>query len=1057
MAVPQQRLTIFQDDDVTPLVGTVDGSGNVTDPTCSTDPAHARPYLLRIMEQAESEIDLIEGSSTIGQLNVEILDRRTVLGNQATGWFTAILGGASGFGTIIGRRILVEQQATSGSWYTLINGVAGDLELNDDYVTYKIPIRDIRERERDVPLFNQSDGSLSIFPPGPVNGYGRIQSIDFVYGTSISEPWLVKPVQGVKAKFVVDPLNSNVGLAMVTDLRGMRQDGDAFNRIQTISHAAPYFGAAITLTDSSKMTYRDVGVRWRVWNSGSAWNVIRHMPYFTGTAFSSWMSAFNHGIREYKGWFGSVSIEKGNPFIVMSTTNNSGATALPTTNTDIELQLIYFGVPTEELPMLIEKNLGQLLKDCYDGVYSTEAPRVLYDSTAMTAFIASTPLARVKVTKAEKNMRDWVEKNVYKPTGSAPAIAPNGKITPVRYTLPDSGTSLIQLDDTNICEGSWRHSYKDVVNKIVFKYIREVSQTGKPVEKFFFDIPVDERDVEYVEVNTSAALFGPHTVEYDPETFRAWSNLGNSYVSGNIVDEIGTQLAKARGKDILDRFSYGAQRFSVSVRRSATGMANLKVGDWIQIASSWMPDYTTGQRGINRIGQIVRIQDMDPATRALEIIDGGPFTTPLAQPTFSTLTNVGGRVGVQIDSIPTGGIARADYALTATGDAVPDVNSGKWVYAFATLATGTFYTPPVPKGVKVWVRVRTEMNYLTQVPRRPSTWVAATSINTPTDAGVYDVNVTLKDGSNPILTWTRESTCLGLRVYYQVYNSGSTPTSFSSFIDLDATLGSATLNIDVRQLQHLMVSVEPWSGFSAGAVSGSAGSVKMLATAQRISSEKYIQPLLLGVQSLSGNDTVLTLTPFDPQFRITLVEKKTKIGSAAESAYSTVSLSGGVYTVTATSSLDGEPTFITYRLTGINADGQTVVLEEYTYSFAKNRPLKTVRITGVTITSADEVINVQYEAHGYNLSLLKFFCLFWRTAPGNAWSVKDVPTTGATSSISIGSADHGYNIVDSGGTLRMFEGFIAMFEGDPFSHGTIVDCSWASAISPIVLAQFRSA
>src|SRR3954468_15941438 len=147
MALPYQRLTIFQQDDFTPIVGTVDGSGNVTDPTCSTDSAHARPYLIRTLEMASMELNLIEGSSSIGQLTVQILDKRLTSTNQLTGWFTAQLAGPSinglKYGQLIGHRALLEQvDDTTGAWYTVMNGIIGDVSLDDDMVTDSLPIRD---------------------------------------------------------------------------------------------------------------------------------------------------------------------------------------------------------------------------------------------------------------------------------------------------------------------------------------------------------------------------------------------------------------------------------------------------------------------------------------------------------------------------------------------------------------------------------------------------------------------------------------------------------------------------------------------------------------------------------------------------------------------------------------------------------------------------------------------------------------------------------------------------------------------------------------------------
>jgi hypothetical protein len=1019
---PQQRLTIFYEDDTAPLLGSVKIDGSVYDPTCSTDGAHLRPYLLRILEQAESEIDFVEGRSTIGQISVEVLDVRRTASDQSTGWFTDLLTlavpnpypgipcggffsnfplanqenganntgevdyqgpatfthpngtvysipsltvsvspfevgisstfrgtvaylmfvgsdstrfGAIPFGSavagdpwrqfvpvmniagtwyysdnvaipfddtftpnandcIVGRivadpavgigqidwyapstslylnnirvmgfRALVEQQATDGSWYTIANGPIGDVELKDDMVTYKFSIRDMRERERKGNMFSRSDGTLCLFPPGSTSGYGKMSASSYI----------LPPAGGVKARFYLDPVTPTAGIAVVQELKykigafgvsitmPINMDVDYTNMLMDISQVRLDDPTAQTLS----MRFRDVGFRWRAWGSTGAWTSLFAMPLVLGGAFAGWGQAFVSVPGTSIPFNNKIKKSEGAPFLVLTT---DGSASLPTNNQDIEVQMVYLGRPSEQFPLFIEKSFGQLLKDIYDGGYSTSTPRIAYDATAMASFVANTPQARLRITEPEDDMRGWVEKNIYKPLGYAPAIDRNGKIKPIKYALPDPSVSLTTLNNANVTEGSWKHSYADVITKVDFKYKRESPIKADNSVNFFFRQNIAERDVEIIDIFSSAAVLNEHVVEYDPVTIRSLADIRGGPLTGDILDELGTQLARARAKELFDRFAYGAQRMSIKALRSDTAVAALNVGDWVTVGVTWMPDYVTGKRGIDRLAQVSRIQDMDPIVRSMELIDAGPTNTPLSVPTVGAISASANRVSVPITSIPTLTEARVDYAINATE---PSPSSGMWTYVGRTSVAATLYTPPVPDNCTVWVRARGE-----HAQRRPSVWTTSQSVAIASAPRTSNLSIELIDDHNPILHWAPNAQCVGLRVYYQVVPFGSGPTTFSTFVDIDGTTGEAELPITVRQTNSVYLLVESWTGFSGGTVTGS-HTAGLMVYSQRLS-EIYTAPLATTSQSQTTTVGTLTVTPVDPQYRVTKVAFRTQSG-----------------------------------------------------------------------------------------------------------------------------------------------------------------------------------
>lgn len=933
--IRHQRFTIFGDDDVTPLVGSVDGSGNVTVPTASTDPASARPYMIRVLQMAATDIDFVEGTSTIGRLTLQVLDKRTVPSNQKTGWFTALLATA-GQNRIVGRRVLVEQQNDASTYYTIMNGIVGDHSLDDDKVTYTLPLRDMRERERKVPLFDSGGGQWSVLPKGLIVDYGKINNF--------STDYLIRAVHGVKARYYQDPTQVKAGVAMVTDW-----NGNPRFTLEDLKNVA--YGSFVSDWDrdftgfaalDSVGYYQNLGVRWRAWGSSGAWTTIQRVPFYGNTTFSSWnpIIQYGHGPGQNAGQRG---IDKDAVGVIINTLDGLH---LPTNNQDIELQVVWFGPISDTFPLLIETTFGQLLKDVYDGVYSQISPMIGYNTTTVSALVTNTPLARLRITKSEPDIREWLEPNWYKPLGYAPALDLAGKINPVKYALPDASVTLVQLDDTNTTEAQWMHSVKDVVNKIVFKYKREYAVKD---DKATVGITISEQDVELVEIYApSAAILGPKAIEYDPVTVRSRSAVPfDQPTTNNISDELGRQLALARWKELKDRFAYGAQRISAKAFRSDSAVSGIKIGDWVLVGISWLPDYESGVRGISRIGQVVKIQDMDPVTREFEILDGGPFVQPLSVPTLGTPDFFNFRVRVPITNIPAGTECRVDYAIAAS---VPATSSGDWTFVDRAASTATpIYTPLVPHNSIVWVRARSEA-----LNRRPSAYTTPVSVTVPSVPTITSARLSILDKSDPILTWEPGSPSAGFRVYYQQFFDGTAPAIFASSVDVAASAGTLTLPITLHQTENLIVAVEPWTSWTGSAVTGSAGPRLML-RGKRLS-DTYVAPTFQEDRSQTSTDGTLMITPNDPQYRIKQVEFRTKVGPAAWSGWtvdSTIPYS------TTVALIENDIAAIEYRVSVIDDVGATIVQEIKQVTFFKGfSGLPECRARLVSSTSTTYTIQV---------------------------------------------------------------------------------------------------
>ncbi len=85
--------------------------------------------------------------------------------------------------------------------------------------------------------------------------------------------------------------------------------------------------------------------------------------------------------------------------------------------------------------------------------------------------------------------------------------------------------------------------------------------------------------------------------------------------SGDVEDEEGWQLAQERRFYLEPRYKLGAPAFSFNVIRSSVPL--LRAGSWAAVDLSWLPDYTTGKRGLVALVQVIALGDLDCAWRWL--------------------------------------------------------------------------------------------------------------------------------------------------------------------------------------------------------------------------------------------------------------------------------------------------------------------------------------------------------------------------------------------------------------------------------------------------------
>lgn len=405
---------------------------------------------------------------------------------------------------------------------------------------------------------------------------------------------------------------------------------------------------------------------WRAQGSADAWKEVP--GGFLGVTLATSDSTVTEGTR----LVGQMLIEDGrrDP---LGENYDAGAPDLPAQDETIEFYLIGPIAPDELHPIVVEGiTAGQFTQNVYDGVYSRRDPLtgaavptgIRYDATALALM---TDLVRIRMWEPIEDVRDWLEKNIYAPTGWAPALDSDGRISPVSQVPPADTSGLdVIYDDITEPSPDWDAGSR-IINILSLTYKRDYS-LGPPDppptdDQVVRQNLVGEREIQFeYRDEDSIVRFGEETLAIDGEAFRAIGrpatdleeetlpttsipvyqgmitklmteaqffarlrSLGIGLpgvisgahiipISGDVTDETGYQLFQLRMQYLLDRYRLGAPAFRVAVMREALPL--VRAGSWVAVAQlSWLPDYITQRRGLIALGQVISIGDLDCAWR----------------------------------------------------------------------------------------------------------------------------------------------------------------------------------------------------------------------------------------------------------------------------------------------------------------------------------------------------------------------------------------------------------------------------------------------------------
>jgi hypothetical protein len=806
---PRYDVTLFEDDGVTPILGTVDGSGNVTESSFSTDGDHSRPWLAWPKEGRAPEVDFLSGKAKIGQQSVTVGDFWSDPTDQTTGQITALLGPYEGLN---GLRCRLTYTEATGATVVIIDGPVTSPKL-DGYAAYTWGIRDENWRTRKVKAFYRT-GTTSVFPRGPVEPYGLLPSGEYLVPAA-------EPAAGTYD--ADDALQGTIQIGNILT-------GQPWRRVLT---PAMTDAAAFTWDESAQASVlKNVTVRWRTVAGPGAWHELVGMPAFqrSGAVVSYFglqdADLFNtttetirvHGTDGREKKYENVEVIEG----VRIRSAIGDGSDLPADGTAVEVQVIYTGPASPAYPLHYSGTAGGILAACYDGDFSAQPMVVRYAAAALAAFDQP---CNARITKPTDDLLGWLEKNWYQPLAASPTVDDDGRIAPTRYLLPSPDATLLTLDNATLeASPDYEHGDDGVINEPTFTYYRDVlvDPRDDPTGTLSAGDGVWAREINIEEwenqdgTGPSHDRFGSKPHEIKTELFRGLGRSDGTAAGGEATSEIGHILGRERCKQAMDRYLFGAPIWPLHAGRDTA--AGVRLGDWIECGATWLPDYASHLRGMNRVAQVVGIHPDPLSPRVtLSVEDGGDSLAPLAQPTVGVAAeNANGGVTFPVTAVVASTEALVEFAVSGSQ---PAANSNLWLPAGRIAAAGDVPTPQLPAGASVWIGARS-----VAAGRRPSLRTTPQQVIMTAEPRLTGVRVAVDEDTGEVTVyWTPNAYALGVRIYSLLAATelGGTPVSY---YDEDAAAGLFVLpGVTALVGQLITVDAEPWDGYTGAAVSGSAG------------------------------------------------------------------------------------------------------------------------------------------------------------------------------------------------------------------------------------------
>lgn len=573
-----------------------------------------------------------------------------------------------------------------------------------------------------------------------------------------------------------------------------------------------------------------------------------------------------------------------------------------------------------------------------------------YDSASLAALEADTSYPHIapRVEQQVEDAEKWCEDQLWGPLLLMALRTPDGQRKLIDMRLPQDldPDTLPLLGATNTRANTWRLIGTETINSVTWSYLHHIepSQDRRAVRKgeprdlgpSFNDAKLDGFVVEEREADpVTATTLGDPSGDTIPEIGRRSLSLkllgpleptSNQNRGLRLVSRGGsnwTGVKNVISRDLFDIFQDGAFKLRGQVGRSVA--ETLTEGDLvlIDLGSIGLPNPASGARSDLRLVRVMSIT-RHPAHAEIEYLDLGPSAQPLAAPTVDIAWASGtpNIVTVTLSDIPAGATAELQVAYT-NSSSEPDA----WSIRRTELGNGVFTFRNVPAGGFAHVRARSIAPH-----RIRSVW-ASDFVALDDRPAILDAALSLDGGGVPTLALEASSATMGIRLRFDIRDQGEDPSYGAAS---DHAIGEFPLviaGVVVPGSQALSVEIEPWTGFSAGTVQGTAGDIVEVHTDRgpvdlTLAMRATVQDLTPGVEATIR---VAVADPL-PASNITLAYEQSGTGNVTPGSPQTIPASSVTSELSSTGfvtfdvDLAGTPGQITFTATspGRNPASQTV-------------------------------------------------------------------------------------------------------------------------------------
>lgn len=556
----------------------------------STDPAHDRPYLAPLTNYGAREIDPVTGSATLSTVQVEIIDKHQVPGDQQTGWMTERIG------QVKNRRCRLRRYAgVSIGWVQIADGPAGTPRLHASYAGFAFQIRDTREAERRLRPFS-SGGTCGIVPRGPIAGFGTKPD-----ATKLLDE--LTPLTG-KTAFV------NIGAETICHVLFTDSfvfDSTLIGQIGWASFPEEFkideegVDALRGVIIGERVGYTNADILWRVAGSGDPWNVAR--PSLPSIYFGTKLGGVQEGLV-----LGTTEEGDGLLSVILycAETPPAGMPSAP----DVEIEIIvrHRSNPSESLPYYFEGELGEFLTALYDRSLE-RAPDmggdvhdpldlddalepfgggVRYDAAALA--LMTEPMV-LRQTEKVPDGRSWAESALFAPSGWMPSLDDEGRISPTSRNRPATVEAEAITNANAEPTADWNAGER-TITKVLFEYSRFFIPSSPFIDRGADGLAVRPIILEYRDAD-APTVENDEPQSYDARAFSAVGTAAGDPISA--FPESAAVLGQAARYEVLQRYARGAQAIRVRVKRSA--IPTVREGKWFAVNLTWLPNLVTGFRG----------------------------------------------------------------------------------------------------------------------------------------------------------------------------------------------------------------------------------------------------------------------------------------------------------------------------------------------------------------------------------------------------------------------------------------------------------------------------